>query len=299
MQRRVRRPVRAEGLPEIDEGSSQAQMAQSSKRPLSIHPMPPYHPAFLPVTMSFFLLRWEPSQATSVSPHTTSSGGPAARRSTPPLPVPPQVGLLREAALKFRNLQMLLLRRLHDNLQHQGGDESVPVRERLLLLHDILDHGRHRPSAAAATSAGSGGDSQAHQHPHHGHGEKGDEALVTLSDMCPLRVAFEARDAKFMAAPVVEVYTRLSWLGMEFVMETAKDGMRSLSVLDPSFGFVALCNLGLCSRQSGSLEFTMRLWHYHVWSSQVSVCMGGYRMCLRHYHVWSSQASIQPCLGVA
>ena len=203
-------------------------------------------------------------------------------------PSPPQVGLLREAALKFRSLQMLLLRRLYDNLQHQAGDESVPARERLLLLHDILDHGgpRHLPAAAATASAsgedvssgGGGKDGHDHRSPH-GHGEEEDEALVTLSDMCPLRVAFEARDAKFMAAPVVEAYTRLSWLGMEFVMETAKDGMRALSILDPSFGFVALCNLGLCSRQSASVEFTMRLWHYHVWSSQVSLLHGGGAPC--------------------
>ena len=102
-----------------------------------------------------------------------------------------------------------------------------------------------------------------------------------------LWVAFEAHDAKFMAAPVVEAYTRLSGLGMEFVMETAKDSIRALSILDPSFGFVALFNLGLCSRQSASVEFTMRLWHYHVWSSQASLCMGGRQS---HHHVQCSQA---------
>ena len=51
-------------------------------------------------------------------------------------------------------------------------------------------------------------------------------------------------------------------------METVKDGSRSLSLLDPSFAFVALCNLGLCSRHMGTMEATARLWHMHVFTKQ-------------------------------
>ncbi len=50
-----------------------------------------------------------------------------------------------------------------------------------------------------------------------------------------------------MAAPLVEEYLRKVWIGHEYVLETSKDGRFVVSALNPSIGFVNLCNLGLVS----------------------------------------------------
>ncbi|KAJ9530221.1 hypothetical protein QJQ45_023513 [Haematococcus lacustris] len=92
---------------------------------------------------------------------------------------------------------------------------------------------------------------------------------LLISEMRPLRMAFDDSDATFMNAPLVASYLQKIWMGKEYVLETCKDGRRALSSLDPSFGFAILLNLGFCPPSAVTLEYAMRLWHLCCLSQRV------------------------------
>ena len=120
-------------------------------------------------------------------------------------------------------------------------------------------------------------------------------------------MAFADSDSAFMASPLVETFTRMAWMGQEYVMvscseghgepnnhagrwvlsvlienpprgkayilinavqETCKAGRSDLSILNPSMLFIIMSDLGFCSRRCRPVEWMAWIWHLHTWNSQ-------------------------------
>ncbi|GFH08740.1 uncharacterized protein HaLaN_03757 [Haematococcus lacustris] len=103
---------------------------------------------------------------------------------------------LEEALAAFQQLQHLCLAKLQEMLRKFGADDQ----ELMPRMEAILDPPRLGPS-------------------------------LLISEMRPLRMAFDDSDAPFMNAPLVASYLQKIWMGKEYVLETCKDGRRALSSL--------------------------------------------------------------------
>lgn len=66
----------------------------------------------------------------------------------------------------------------------------------------------------------------------------------TIHDFSPLRAAFAAHDARFMAAPVVAAYTASRWVGAELARVTTGADAKSISTLNGEAAYRVLRNLG-------------------------------------------------------
>ena len=118
---------------------------------------------------------------------------------------------LEEGLSRFGLLQAALLNHLQELMRGSGGNQG----DKLLRLAAIIDP---KPWEQGAGEQGSSSATPSKQH--YGGSSGGDDHLraLTLSDFRPLRVAFSDSDATFMSTPLVETFTRLAWLGQEFVL---------------------------------------------------------------------------------
>ena len=104
-----------------------------------------------------------------------------------------------EAGLeRFGNLQLAILDRIQELMRGSGDNQG----EKLLRLLAVLDPKPEEEEDKAAA----------------GRGDHIKQQSLTLCQFRPLRVAFSDSDSAFMASPLVETFTRMAWMGQEYVM---------------------------------------------------------------------------------
>ena len=114
---------------------------------------------------------------------------------------------LEEGEARFSHFQLLLLNHIQETMRGMGGNQGEILQRMLSILDatptDVLD---------------SKGEDMEDDDNEKAPEKPARKKAAVLSHIRPLRVAFADDDSAFMSSPLVETYTRLAWMGQEYVM---------------------------------------------------------------------------------